>query len=207
MCLYRLSTQTLTTYRVELPTLPAPDDYTPRAAIQLPGTGTIKSVSLVPFDGCISEVFDSAPYRNLSEDLSPTELLGTVDTKHELSIDGHVEIKRSKWFWYYRHPNCIPRQLDKFAAERGFYPGRRIFKFEPVLKKLLAKTTPVFMKIACRRSIPIQLFFARYRANQFKKPREHFRSVPVARPGKTNTLRLEKQPCLTVTSIRIEAVY
>lgn len=153
-----LSTHTLTTYRVELPTLPAPDDYTPRAAVRLRGTGTIKSVSLVPFDGGISEVFDSAPYRNLSEEFSPTEVRSTVDTEHELSIDGPVEIERSKWFRYYRHPNCVPRQLDEFAAERGFYRGRNIFKSEPALEKVTHRNNPCFTKITCGRAIPIQLY-------------------------------------------------
>jgi hypothetical protein len=50
-------------------------------------------------------------------------------------------------------------------------------------------------------------FFARYRAKQFEKPREYFRSDPVAQPGKLNTLRLEKQPGISVTLIRIAAVY
>lgn len=152
-----VSTQMLTTYRVELPTLPAPNDYTPQAALRLRGTGTIKSVSLVPFGGGISEVFDSAPYRNLSEEFSPTEVRGTVDTEHELSIDGPVEIERSKWFRYSRHPNCGPRQLNEFAAERGFYPGRQIFKFEATLDKVTRRNNPCFTKIACGRAIPIQL--------------------------------------------------
>jgi len=96
--------------------------------------------------------------------------------------------------------------LGKFAAERGFYPGRQIFKFEPALEKVTRRNNLLY-EDRMPPDYTDPTFFARYRANQFEKPREYFRGVPVAQPGKTNTLRLENRPGLTITSIRIETVY
>ena len=61
--------------------------------------------------------------------------------------------------------------------------------------------------MACGRTIPIQLSLPGIGQSSLRNRESIFVADPVAQPGKLNTLRLEKQPGLSVTLIRIAAVY
>lgn len=175
-----VSTKTPTVYRVKLPALAIPGKDAPLAAIGLTGSGVIESVSLVPFGGGISETFDSAPYRNLGAELPILEVNVQVDTQQELSIDGHIDIDRTKWFRYYGYPNCVSESMESFAAERGFYPGRQTFKFQPALVKGYSRNQPLLREDPNRPGWSDPTFFDRYKSTQFANPYKPFEDVPFA---------------------------
>lgn len=175
-----VSTHTPTVYRVKLPALGVPRSDTPPVAIRLRGTATIQSVSLVPFGGGISEEFDSAPYRNLGEESPPEHVTITIDTQHDLSIEGHQEIDRRKWFRFYGVPNSLPRAIESYAIERGFHPGRQIVKFQPALVEGYSPNQPKLREDPKRPGWADPSFFKVYKADRYADMHEAFRGTPFA---------------------------
>lgn len=129
-----ISTKTPTVYRVKVPALPAPRGTSPRYRLHVNGKASITEIHMVPFNG-LMEVFDDIPYRNLGHEYPPQKTKVKVDTTRELSIAGHIELDRSKWFRYYGKPGTLPKVLEDHAIERGFLPGRQMLKFEPAFVK------------------------------------------------------------------------
>ena len=129
-----ISTKTPTVYRVKVPALSAPDGKTPRYRLKVSGKAEISEIHMVPFNN-LMETFDDIPFRNLGHEFPPQKTTVTIDTTRELSIAGHIELDRSKWFRYYGKPGTLPKALEDHAMERGFLPGRQMLKFEPAFVK------------------------------------------------------------------------
>lgn len=162
-----ISTKTPTVYRVKVPALPAPKGKTPRYRLQVSGKADIREIHMVPFNN-LMETFDDIPFRNLGHELPPQKTTVTVDTTRELSIGGHIELDRSKWFRYYGKPGSLPKVLEDYAIERGFLPGRQMLKFEPAFVKGYDPKAPKLTEDPKRPGHADPEFFAsKYQNTQF----------------------------------------
>lgn len=174
------STQTPTVYRLQLPSLELPDETTPQFSLEFEGQAKITSISFKPFGGGLPEQFDVAPYTNLGHDQPIVEYDVAVDPTRSLSIDGHEEFDRTKWFRFYGSPSQNPRWIQEFAAERGFYPGRQMFKFEPALVKGYSKNQELLTEDPDRPGYGDPAFFDRFRNEYYKNVPEAFADVRFA---------------------------
>ena len=172
--------QTPTLYRVKLSGLHGLSDGVHAETIRLRGSGTIESVALIPFGKGLSEAFDSAPYRNLGEELPALETTVEIDTERVLSIEGHMEVDRNKWFRYYGAPNLAPRFMEYFAADHGFVPGRQMFKFQPALVERFGTKQPKLQEDPDRPGWAEPSFFRSYKSDTFSNMYRDFQRVPFA---------------------------
>ncbi len=83
----------------------------------------------------ISPQFDTIPYRDLGSEFPREPVEIRVDTEHELAIGGTAELERERWFRLHETPGVVDESFEKWAAERGFLPGRGAFKFNPALTR------------------------------------------------------------------------
>ena len=162
-----VSTKTATVYRVKVPALPAPDGKTPQFKLAVKGKAKVTHIDLVPFARGISKEFDRAPYSNLGHESPPEKLTLALDLEHELSVEGHVSLDRNKWFRYYGRPGSLPVELEKFALQRGFLPGRQMLKFEPALERGYNKNDPKLKEGPARPGYPDPKFWEQHKASMF----------------------------------------
>ena len=153
-------------YRVQMASMPVPSKDMPQIRIQgkIVGNETV-IVEAVLFNsqGKLSTTFDDIPYRNLGAEYPREKVIVNVDTDCELSIDGHVDLDRDKWFRYYATPGGSHETLERWAAERNFKPGRQIFKFQPALVDGYSPNQPKLKEIPGRPGVPELRFFDKYR--------------------------------------------
>lgn len=124
-------------YRVQMPSLPLTDE--PLGAMK------IRFLLKERDAGCriddvvffaqapIPEAFDTIPYRDLGSEFSREKVDVQIDTDHELSIGGSADLQRERWFRMHETPGTVDPSFERWAAERGFFPGRGMFKFDPAL--------------------------------------------------------------------------
>lgn len=174
------STQTPNIYRLQLPSLKVADENTPQFALRLSGRAHVTSISFKPFGGGLPEQFDVAPFVNLGHDQSVVPVAISIDPTRALSIDGHSELKREKWFRYYAAPSQSPPEIEQFAADRNFFPGRQMFKFEPALVKGYSKNQPLLTEDTHRPGYADPAFFDRYKNKYYANVRPEFADVPFA---------------------------
>ena len=162
-----VSTKTPTVYRVKVPALPAPGAETPRFKLAVEGKARVTRIDLIPFARGIRREFDRAPYSNLGHEFPPQKLELGLDLEHELSVEGHTDLEREKWFRYYGRPGSLPAEIEKFATDRGFLPGRQMFKFEPALERGYNKRDPKLEEDPARHGFADPKFFDVHKARLF----------------------------------------
>ncbi|ELP33401.1 hypothetical protein [Rhodopirellula baltica] len=130
------STQEPKLYRFKLPAMPVPSEDMPPIRIRTRCVdGKTATVTQIAFNsqGKLPVKFDDIPYRTLGADRPRFPVNVHVDLQHELSIAGHVDLERQKFFRYYAAPGTSDPSFERWASERNFSPGRQIFKLDPAL--------------------------------------------------------------------------
>ncbi len=107
------------------------DDTYEGYSIVVKGQGSIDRVVLLHREG-VSAKFDDNPWSTLGKDKPVKRVRVTVDATHRRAIGGSVRLERER-FWripshYGTHPGGMV--AARYAAERGFYPGRGIWKLD-----------------------------------------------------------------------------
>lgn len=152
-------------YRVQMPSLPVPNADLEKISLELhcEGTGTTK-VTSVEFhsQGKLSMVFDDIPFRNLGADRPPRSVAVTIDPSSELRIAGSTDLQAQRWFRYYALPGRISSELERWAHQRGFFPGRQIVKLQPSLVVGYSKDQPKLSEAPDRPGYADLSFFDRY---------------------------------------------
>jgi agarase len=130
------STQQPNLYRFKLPAMPVPSKDMPPIRIRTRcADGKTATVTQIAFNsqGKLPLKFDDIPYRTLGADRPRVPVNVRVDLQHELSIAGHVDLERQKFFRYYAAPGTCDPSFERWADARNFSPGRQIFKLDPAL--------------------------------------------------------------------------
>lgn len=131
------STQVKNFYRVQMPSIPLRDEPFGQMKIEFlmkDGAATCRIDYLVFIaQNQIPPDFDDIPYRDLGSEFPRERVEIRIDTDHELSIGGSSELQRDRWFRMHETPGTVDASFEKWAAERGFLPGRGAFKFHPAL--------------------------------------------------------------------------
>lgn len=132
------SAQATDFYRVQMPTIPAQADRAESMSILVlmkpEQTCQINEVIFVA-QTAISEHFDDLPFRDLGAELPRERVPVQVDLDHELVIGASSDLDRSRWFRTQEVPGLVDMTFQRWAVERGFLPGRGIFKFHPALTR------------------------------------------------------------------------
>jgi len=172
-------------YRVQMPSLPVTDK--PYEAMK------IRFLMKNPDDVCrikdlvfiaqkpINPTFDTIPYRDLGSDHPRETVQITVDITNELSIAGTSELGRSRWFRMHEIPGAVHQSFEKWALERGFYPGRGAFKFNPAITRKRGKNAPVLQEREDKPGAADLTFFEQYDAGQrLRGTIPEYKSTPFA---------------------------
>ena len=180
-----VSTQVSGVFRVKLPALPTPTIDTPPVSIRFNGQARVDRVVLKAFGAGISETFDDRPYRTLGADRPRVPVTLTLDLSRRLSIDGHTSLDRLRWFRNYGSPNTVPKVLEQHAADRGWLPGRQMFKFEPALVRGYTRQHTPLTEDPARPGFAALGYFAPteggdYRPGNFADPLPAFEDVDFA---------------------------
>jgi len=169
-------------YRVQMPSLPAPSSE--MAPMVVEGKSDGKAViTEVAFNsqGQLKTTFDDLPFRNLGAEYPREEVAVQIDLNHELSIEGHVDLERSKFFRYYALPGTPHPSLEQWAADRNFLPGRQINKLQYSLVRGYSRNQPKLTEDKSRPGHADLSFFEKYRSD-YKRPNtlEAFRDIDYA---------------------------
>ena len=126
-------------YRVQMPSLPLADEQFERMKVRFlmkkkDDTCRIDDLVFIA-QKAIPPEFDSIPYRDLGSEFPRERVEVHIDTDHELSIGGTAELQRERWFRMHETPGTTDESFEKWAAQRGFLPGRGAFKFNPALTR------------------------------------------------------------------------
>lgn len=126
-------------YRVQMPSIPLSEKPFERMKIRflMKKEEDICRIEDLVFiaQKAIPPEFDSIPYRDLGSEFPRERVEVRIDTDHELSIGGTTELQRDRWFRMHETPGTVDESFEKWAAERGFLPGRGAFKFNPALTR------------------------------------------------------------------------
>jgi agarase len=126
-------------YRVQMPSLPLADKpFEPmRIRFLMKEKDAVCRVDDLVFiaQKAIPPEFDSIPYRDLGSEFPRQRVEVRIDTDRELSIGGTSELQRDRWFRMHETPGTVHESFEKWAAQRGFLPGRGALKFNPALTR------------------------------------------------------------------------
>jgi hypothetical protein len=130
-----ISVKNSSVYRVKIPSFLPPGAAMPSLRLTSSGESIIQEIHLITHPKGVSEQFDQLPYLNLGHDKAPIPVKLNLDPCRLLSISGHTQLDRSKWFRYYGKPTSLPTSIEQWAIDRNFYPGRQMFKIAPSLER------------------------------------------------------------------------
>ncbi|WP_146530426.1 beta-agarase [Novipirellula artificiosorum] len=126
-------------YRVQMPSIPLADEPFESMKIRflMKEADAVCRINDLVFyaQKAIPPEFDSIPYRDLGSEFPRQRVEVRIDVDHELSIGGTTDLQRDRWFRMHETPGTHHESLEKWAAERGFLPGRGAFKFNPALTR------------------------------------------------------------------------
>ncbi len=176
-----VSTRQAGIYRVQMPSLPVPSaDMKP---IEIEGQSNGKAViTEVAFNsqGRLKTTFIDLPYRNLGAEHPREQVKVGIDLEKELSIEGHVDLEREKFFRFYALPGMPHPTLEQWAWDHNFLPGRQINKLQYSLVRGFSPKQPKLTEDKSRRGHADLSFFKKYRASFSPNTLEPFRKIDFA---------------------------
>ncbi|MGG1638930.1 OmpL47-type beta-barrel domain-containing protein [Paenibacillus sp. NRS-1760] len=103
--------------------------------LRLTGTGTLTSLVLHEPNG-LSSSYDVRAWGILGEDKPILPVQVNVDATTRRSIDGITRMEEDKFRRVYANPlgEPVTYEIAPYLAERGFLPGRQMFKFRDALE-------------------------------------------------------------------------
>ncbi len=134
-------------YRVQMPSIPLTNGPVERMKIRFlmkdkDGVCRIDDLTFIA-QKAIPPEFDSIAYRDLGSEFPREQVKIDIDTDHELSIGGSTELQRDRWFRTHDTPGVVHESFERWAHERGFFPGRGAFKFNPALTRRWGRSKPL----------------------------------------------------------------
>lgn len=134
-------------YRVQMPSIPLRDKPFEPMKIKffLKNKEDVCRIDDLAFiaQKAIPPKFDDIPYRDLGSEFPRERVEIQIDTEHELSIGGTCELQRERWFRMHETPGVVHESFEKWAADRGFLPGRGAMKFQPGLTRGWGQNEPL----------------------------------------------------------------
>ena len=134
-------------YRVQMPSIPLIDNAPERMVMRFlmkHDNATCRIDDLVFIaQRQIPTVFDTIPYRDLGSEHPRERVAIEIDTDNELTIGGSADLDRSRWFRMHETPGIVDQSFERWALERGFFPGRGAFKFNPALTRAWGNWQPL----------------------------------------------------------------
>ncbi|BAM04383.1 hypothetical protein [Phycisphaera mikurensis] len=100
----------------------------------LRGEGRLEEVRLQIDDNGIGPVFDESPWSALGADRPVVPVGVEMDLSAKRALGGTTRFEREKFFRVYAAPWGGPWGVLDAVAERGFLPGRQLFKIAPALE-------------------------------------------------------------------------
>ena len=138
-------------YRVQMPSAPLSEKLFDRMKVQFflkdPDTSCTVNTVIFIAQSPIATTFDTIPYRDLGAEFPRVHVPLTIDTDHELLIEGTSELDRSRWFRIHETPGSVNQSFEDWAAERNFFPGRGMLKFQPGLTTAWGNWDPLHERI------------------------------------------------------------
>jgi agarase len=161
-----VSTRETGIYRVQMPSLPMPSaGMQPMIVVgKSTGKAVITEVAFIS-QGRLKTTFDDLPYRNLGAEYPREQVDVLIDLNHELSIEGHVDLERSKFFRFYARPGMPHPSLEQWAWDHNFLPGRQINKLQYSLVKGYSPKQPKLKEDKSRPGYADLGFFKKYRVD------------------------------------------
>lgn len=171
-------------YRVQMASMPIPRADLGKISLELhcsgDGTTTVDTVEFHS-QGKLSMKFDDIPFRNLGAERPRQKVSVYVDATCKLEIGGSTALEPQRWFRYYALPGRVPAGLERWANDRGFYPGRQIMKLHPALVKGYTKNQPRLVQDPQRPGHADLSFFESYDSSMgINNAIEPYRDVPFA---------------------------
>lgn len=150
-------------YRVQMGSMPIPKTGDPKIVLRAKTKGPV-SITEVAFSsqGNLDTKFDDIPYRNLGDEHPVEKVDVQIDTTRELSIAGHIELERERFFRYYARPGMHHHSAQKWAHERGFLPGRQISKLQYSLVQGYSPNQPKLKESKTKKGFADLSFFDEY---------------------------------------------
>lgn len=162
------SVQVTDFYRVQMPTLPVTDERLEQMKIRfiMKEGATCRIDDLVFYaQTAISPEFDTIPYRDLGSEFPRERAEIRIDTDHELSIGGTVDLQRDRWFRMHETPGSVDESFERWAFQKGFLPGRGAFKFNPAITRGWVKGQETLKERKDKPGAADLSFFERYDAS------------------------------------------
>jgi len=143
--------------------MPTPEVDAPKIVLKAKTTGPVV-VTEVAFSSQnkLRTTFDDIPFRNLGDEHPIEKVTVAIDCKREVSIAGHVELEREKFFRYYAQPGMHHRSAENWAFERGFLPGRQISKMQYALVRGYSANQPKLGESKTKKGHADLSFFDKY---------------------------------------------
>ena len=150
-------------YRVQMGSMPTPKLGDPKIVLSAKTTGPV-TITEVAFSsqGKLRTQFDDIPFRNLGDEHPVEKVDVQIDTSRELSVAGHIELERERFFRYYARPGMHHHSAQQWAHERGFLPGRQISKMQPSLVKGYSAKQPKLKESKTKKGFADLSFFEKY---------------------------------------------
>ncbi len=169
-------------YRVQMGSLPIPKDGNPKIVLRAKVSGPVV-VTEVAFSsqGKLRTNFDDIPFRNLGDEHPIEKVVINIDTSRELSIAGHIDLEREKFFRYYARPGMHHPSQQQWAKDRNFLPGRQISKMQYSLVKGYSPNQPKLHESKTKKGYADLSFFEEYDSTPtVTKAIEPFRDIDYA---------------------------
>ena len=131
-----ISTRQPGIFRAKVTAMPVPDEEMPPMTIRAvckPGKTAVVTEIAFNSHGKLLAKFDDIPFRNLGAGRAREKVDIKIDLSRELSIGGHIDLERQRFFRYYAAPGRVHPSFEQWAWKRNFLPGRQILKFQPSL--------------------------------------------------------------------------
>jgi agarase len=150
-------------YRVQMGSLPLPNVGDPKIVLTAKTTGPV-TITEVAFSsqGKLRTEFDDIPFRNLGDEHPVVKVDVQIDTTRELSVAGHIDLERERFFRYYARPGLHHRSAQEWAHGRGFRPGRQISKMQYALVKGYSAKQPKLKESKTKKGFADLSFFDKY---------------------------------------------
>ena len=169
-------------YRVQMGSLPTPKEGAAKIVLRAKITGPVV-VTEVAFSsqGKLRTEFDDIPFRNLGDEHPIKKVVIDIDTSRELSIAGHIDLEREKFFRYYARPGMHHPSQQQWAKDRNFLPGRQISKMQYSLVKGYSPNQPKLKESKTKKGYADLSFFDKYDSTPtVTKAIEPFRNINYA---------------------------
>jgi len=171
-------------YRVQMPSVPLSEQPSDRMKIQFflkdPETSCTVNTVIFIAQSPIATTFDTIPYHDLGTGFPRVHVPLTIDTDNELLIEGTSQLDRSRWFRTHETPGSVNQSFEDWAAERNFFPGRGMLKFQPGLTTAWGNWPPLHERTDTPGAADLSFFETYDAGTRVRNTIPRFKDIPYA---------------------------